>query len=373
MSQHHRQSVLPIVITRPDIATAMLSAPLSMTFDASTHPNPGDRAAAWRDAFSITVDVQFAESEVENFAASVRYQPLGSVLMVERRYTSHTVIRNRKTIARTGSEHLIFHYFLKGGIAGLVGGRNIDVMAGDCFIYDMRGTLCIHMLAGHFIGLIIPRRIFEEAAGRSATVHGLILRAGSAPAGFLGATITSLADHAPCLGANPRHRFGAALTELIAASIEDVDDALAATPHASRSASNRASARPAATPTRLRRHIDRHAADPAFNPDALASAFGLSRATLYRAFGSEGGVAEAIRRRRAALALSALNAVKSLPASLDLVARASGFHDAAALRRGLRAVYGASPATLRRHAILSNSETGPSSLAIGALFDGLPS
>ena len=348
----------------------MAGAHADFTFNRDTHPNPNDRIAAWSDSFSQTVDVQFNKNEIEDFSASIRYEPLGKILLVERRYTSHTVIRSRDTIARTGRENLIFHYFLQGGIVGMVGAQRTDVVAGDCFMYDMRETMRINMRSGHFIGLIIPSRIFEEALGRSARLHGLVLRTGGPQAFFLGQMMIAIAEQARHLGVSSREKFGAALIRLLAASVEGLLEEQGNVRHEVPPMSLRAGM-PTATFTRLQRHIDRNAADPAYNPGALATAFGLSRATLYRKFQSEGGVADAIRARRATLARQAMMRAERKPAPLAAIAQASGFSSIAAMRRAFHLLYGASPAGLQGHSIDAQAMPRSCSLVIGALFDDL--
>ena len=119
---------------------------------------------------------------------------------------------------------------------------------------------------------------------------------------------------------------------------------------------------------RLSRHIHRHATDPGYDADALARANGLSRSALYKLFQPSGGIAVAIRRRRAALALRLLMDGEGL--NLPDVAKSSGFSNERALRRALWAEYDATPSALRR-AGQARDRDGPD-LAIGALFDNLP-
>lgn len=350
----------------------MINGPVAMTFDATTYPDPDERVAAWRDAFSLTVDVRFDKTEIEHFAGSFRYHSFGSVLLVERRYTRHAVVRSKSTIDRTGKEHLIFHFFLEGGAVGIVGGQKIDVTSGDCFMYDTRGTLQITMRAGCFVGLIMPRRLFEAAAGPIGQLHGLVLRAQGAQAGFIGQMLIALAERAGRLAETSSQALGTALIGVVGASMASSYQDAAGMPLRMQPPAQGVAAAPVATVARLRRHIERNAANPAYTPEALASAFGLSRATLYRAFRPIGGVARVIQQRRAAVALQLLTKGTSDRASLSEIARASGFQDVAGLRRAFHTVYGASPTTLQKHPVGAGTEPGPSSLAIGALYDDLP-
>jgi AraC-like DNA-binding protein len=48
----------------------------------------------------------------------------------------------------------------------------------------------------------------------------------------------------------------------------------------------------------MRRHLDEHLDNPELGVASLCAAFGASRATIYRGFADEGGVARYVTRRR---------------------------------------------------------------------------
>ena len=348
----------------------MSRVPFSRIFDSANFANCQDRIAAWRDSFALTVDVCFDDSEIRDFSGAISYHRLGNVLLVQRRYTSHTVIRSRQTIARTGSEKIIFHFFENGGIVGTAGNRNLSVEAGDCFIYDTASTIRIRMLAGQFIGLVIPRRLFRESIGRSTDLHGLTLPSSEPAACIVKPMLKAVADQADRLDTRSSHAFGAALVSMVAASIDTLDDRLEFSP---KSPMRLSGTLPIATLTRLLRNIERKAADPAFTPERLAAAFDLSRATLYRKFQGVGGVAGVIRARRATLAFKALTTKDENPPPLSTVALTCGFQNAAEMRRALHSVYGSTPAALRKSAcgIETAAEILPSSILIGSLYDDM--
>lgn len=343
---------------------------LRLRFDASTHPDPTKRVEAWRDAFAASVDVGVAPGETDDFAAGADFCPLGPALLADTRYTDHTVVRDRRTIARTGGKQIILDVFTEGGITGQVGGRPCMAKAGDCFVMDMRGTFRLRLSKGRFIGFIMPRNLFQEASVGSATLHGRVLPAGSPTAMLLGAMLTSLVDAAPRMTPATAEAIGRAMITLVAACLCEAEGS-ALRPKAP-------STRP--SPTRrsdpslvqLRRHIERHAADPAYDPDVLARAFGLSRSALYRLFRPHGGVADAIRRRRADLAFRALTSKELGRRPLSEIARASGFPDARTLKRTLRTIFDATPGDLRESRFDAVPGTGDAGLEIGALFDNLP-
>ena len=347
----------------------MADKALSFRFNAATHRNPDERVAAWRDAFAASVDVNISADQTAAFAASANFCTLGPALLAEARYTEHSVVRDRRTIARTGGEQVILDFFTEGGFVGTVDGRSCAVNTGDCFVMDMRGTFHVKLLRGRFIGFIMPRALFERSAAAPVRLHGLVLPAGSPKAMVLGSMLTSLATAGPAFSPTQAEAIGRGTISLVAACLIEAGEA-ARKPQAARSSPD------IQLPTslvRLRRHIERHAADPAYDPDALARAFGLSRSSLYRLFRPQGGVAEAIRRRRADLALSALSKAGENGRNLTEIARQSGWPDARAMRRGLHTVFAAAPKELRGREAAFEPGTGDAGLKIGALFDKLAS
>lgn len=93
----------------------------------------------------------------------------------------------------------------------------------------------------------------------------------------------------------------------------------------------------------IRHYINRHLGDLDLGPEKLARAFGLSRAGLYRALVDEGGVAEAITRRRMARAFAQLATAVPARGLVKNVAYATGYDDPAHFMRVFRRHLGVRP------------------------------
>ena len=345
----------------------MADVPLHLLFDRRSYPEAVARCAAWRQAFSLSVDTVFAADQIEGFEASARFRSLGSVLLTDTSYTAHTVARDRRTVARTGGEQVILDVFVDGGFGGRVGGHLSTVKPGDCFVMDMRGIFRLRLKQGRFIGLIMPRPLFDDALGADASLHGLVLPASSPAAQMLGALLCAAANRMHDLSPELADALGPALLGIVCVCLRHaVGASRSVTARHDANRTRQCSVKP--TMARLSRHIHRHATDPGYDADALARANGLSRSALYKLFQPSGGIAVAIRRRRAALALRLLMDGEGL--NLPDVAKSSGFSNERALRRALWAEYDATPSALRR-AGQARDRDGPD-LAIGALFDNLP-
>ena len=339
-------------------AEVVPSAPdpaLHLRIDARTHPDPAARVAAWADAMSLSVETMFTREQAEGFEGSLSFYPLGPALLVDARCTPHTMLRTRETITRSGDAHILLDVFTVGGFRGVYGGKPLTIGPGDCFLMDFRRTLRVDIETSRFIGFVVPRGLFEAQAD-----SGLRFEAGTAEASVLGALLEGLAAQAARLSAFRAASIGPGLVALVDACIRE------------RNARSRRD--PQLTPkseprlAQVLRYVERHAADPGLDISRLCAAFGLSRTALYRLCRSKGGVAEIIRQQRAKIAHHLLIEAGQTGASVESIARASGFSDSRSLRRALRDLHDASPSQLRKSGHVASAET-LYGIEIGALFD----
>ena len=93
----------------------------------------------------------------------------------------------------------------------------------------------------------------------------------------------------------------------------------------------------------MRRYVDAHLGDPDLGPARIAAVFGVSRASVFRAFESTGGVAQTIVQRRMAHAFDTLSTAEASRGLIKSVAFASGYDDPAHFCRVFRRHLGVSP------------------------------
>ena len=312
---------------------------IRLCFDKKTHPSAIDRVNAYRDAMSASADIEVRPEEIEPFQARLDYHRLGSVLLVDLNATRHTIVRRASTRSRAPFDHVLVDLFAAGGMLLRAGNTAINVAAGDCVMLDFNATWRAEAEAGvRFLGAVIPRELFDDRTGAVLAVHGRVFRAGSREACLIAPLMETLSKQAPHLREPLASAAGHSLISLIGACA--VAQGASILPGRS--------PRPVASLASLRLYIDRHAAEPDLGPARLCEDFGLSRSALYRLFKPSGGIAEAIRRRRAALALQMLREQGGTSRSLDEIARASGFPDGRTLRRSFLEVYQALPTEIRK-------------------------
>jgi AraC-like DNA-binding protein len=310
-----------------------------LRFDTQTYPDPLARAEAWHDAFAPSAVPVLTPEQTRTLSGRLDLHPLGPVVLVQIAASPQTLVRDRALLSRLTYDHLIFDLFLEGSARGHAGGRPLAIEAGDCVMFDLKRTMHLRISAFRLQALILPRRRLATRVGALGAVDGLMFPAGSPEARLLSATLSELVAQAPRLTEAGGAALGLGVAGVIAACVaaRTADEAMGG------------AGRPAAdaNAVQLRRHLERHAMDPAFDPARLAAEFGLSRAGLYRAFRSKGGVAAAIRRWRADRAVRLLRDPAWSGRSVEAVARASGFTDARVLRRALRDLHGMTSAQMR--------------------------
>ncbi|AMB44400.1 helix-turn-helix domain-containing protein [Methylobacterium sp. AMS5] len=341
--------------------SATVPEPVHLRVDRHSHPDPTVRARVWQAATSVSMETALAPGDLDGFEGSVGVHPIGPFLAVDLSMAPATLVRGTSSRALWKHDHIIADCMVSGRMHGHVSGRPVDVRAGDCLIVDLKGGMHLRVDPMRLVGLIMPRAVFQAAAGEAAAVDGVVFAAGSPAGQVLGPLLTSLAAGV----GNIPDRAALAL----ARAVVGVTAAFVAP---ERKVPGEASERvPAAPPplAQLRRFIDREAARPDFGVESLCVQFELSRSMLYRVFAPDGGVAAVIRRRRAALAVRLLTQADSAALPLAEVARASGFGTERSLRNALQEFYGASPRTIMREGIEAETRDEAAAAEISRLFD----
>ncbi|WCS28910.1 AraC family transcriptional regulator (plasmid) [Methylobacterium sp. NMS14P] len=345
-------------------ASSAAPEPVLLRFDRQTHPDPSARARAWQAAMSVSMDTVFEPGDLENFVGIAGVRPLGPFILCDLTTTTGTALRQRMTRAKWKHDHVILDVLVSGTLRGEIGGTAVSLGVGDCVMFDLCGGMRLRLDRTRVIGLIMPRAVFDKHVGGHIAVDGLVFEATTPQAQVIGPLLTSLNAQAAHLPDPVVRALALAVVSVTAACIAPV--------RAVKDRSQRKhTSKPSATLARLRRFIDRQAAQPEFGVETLCTQFELSRTALYRLFKPAGGVAEAIRRRRAALAVQILMRPGSSPVKGAEIAHASGFGNERSLRNALREFYSASPREIIRDRGANLKQRERPAADFGQLFDGL--
>jgi AraC-like DNA-binding protein len=244
-------------------------------------------------------------------------------------------------VASGGLDHALVQLYVEGGFTGLADDRPVTVEPGDIVIFDLSRTL--NTQASDFGNI---------------SLHGLVLRAEAPFTGVLASYLVALVERMPTLGpaeADVAAKATAALVTTILSAQEE---------------RGAPAGRAIASPFRkVSLEIDRRLRDSALDPDTLASALGMSRATLYRTFEAVGGVADHIRRRRLSIAAVAMAAPENQRRTLADIAFDSGFASESAFNRAFKLAFGLPPSQARkRSAQLWSPSGGTRNIELGADF-----
>ncbi|MCW4463291.1 helix-turn-helix domain-containing protein [Sphingomonas sp. BT-65] len=182
--------------------------------------------------------------------------------------------------------------------------------------------------------LMIPRALAESVFGPVRSLHGAVISpSGSA---LLRTHLRQLQQSVHDIPAAQGERMSGVLLDLIAVSLSMEGRPVAPT----------ADAFDGAVRQRALAIIDARLGSAQLNPASLARSLGVSRSTLYRLFGADGGVNACIRQRRLEHVHQLLGqSTTSEP--IAVLAERWGFCDAAHFGRLFRAAYGMTPGEYR--------------------------
>lgn len=184
------------------------------------------------------------------------------------------------------SQHVLLRLYRQGEADGLFGGAAFRTRPGEIHLFD-QGPECSgatgewHQMASAFVPY--------AAIGYDPSRHSGHIRVGpeTAAGRMLWSSMESLFAELPRAAAPE----ASAMTTGFAGLIEGL--LLSGEPSAACSRDFDATRRLA-----MRRYLDDHLTDSGLGAASLATAFGASRATIYRDFAEEGGVARFVTRRR---------------------------------------------------------------------------
>lgn len=188
--------------------------------------------------------------------------------------------------ARKAGDVLLVRFYWEGSSEGIFRDAPFRTRPGEIHLFDQAGE-CQGVSAGwnRMTSVFLP----YSAVRYERKHHPDHVRVGSddAPGRMLWASMASLFAALPRAGRAEASTLASAFADLIATLVLAGD----------RSAG---SSRQFETARRLamRRYLDEHLADPGLGVARLCAAFGASRATVYRDFAEEGGVARFVTRRR---------------------------------------------------------------------------
>jgi len=327
--------------------TALDDAPIPCIRYAS---DPAKRSAMRDEVQHLLRDMLAFESprELHHQTYDCDTHLLGSMALVVRNHTPHSLIRGRHEIRSSQLDHYgLLLATTTGGVDVDSDGRRVRVQAGQPVLVDMARVGCGHFGTGSSITLYLPRDALDAMLPRRFDLHGVTPT--GAGGRVLAAYLQSLVAVLPDLRQRDAAHAMTAALNLMAASLAPSFDGLGL-------------ARESVEHTLLRRaqrFVEDNIANPDLNAADLCAALNVSRSVIYKVFEPHQGIRAYISERRLARCHGAIAEAKGKVYMTQLADR-FGIRSAAQFSRAFRRHYGYSPSEVHGHAMTSGALAGRS-------------
>jgi AraC-like DNA-binding protein/mannose-6-phosphate isomerase-like protein (cupin superfamily) len=275
----------------------------------------------------------------------------GNALLVETRITDVEYDRTPAHIARGGMDHYHVTLCLEGEMQFSSGRREVTLRPGDIVLLDMgqpnRTVLRGGGVRTHLRAIILPRAMLAPRLAHPDSATAVLLPSVHPHAGLL-------ASHFAALGPPVEPEAGSveatveAIADLIAAAAGGTADIVASVERAERHLYL----------TMIKRRVATNLETDTLTVEELCRHFQISRATLYRLFEADGGLAHYVREQRLHLAFRRLISPAAQDDRLIDLAVGMRFSSDSTFIRAFRRKFGLTPGELRELADNWLRETG---------------
>ena len=300
-----------------------------------------NQALSWRDQLTVS-DLNLSAAQVANgFNGVIDVYRVGDMVFLDSRTDSQV---QQRTLARISTDNLrsyVFHIHLEGNVDTMTGGRSrqATVQSGPGILaLDLNQPMRMERFAAcRAIALFVPRSLLESVLPDAEWIHGRVVGYSSPLTHLIREHVLALTLNLPKMSGAEAERALLACAHLLATAFGK-QARLIGTAHA---------AIRAATLAMIKRYIRANLHNTALSPDFLACALKVPRATLYRMFELEGGVAAYIYHRRLREAANELARFPKL--AVKDIAYGLGFDNASNFTRAFRHAFDMTPQDLRSH------------------------
>jgi AraC-like DNA-binding protein len=294
-----------------------------------TPPDRAQRARAWCEHLAPVFRAQLAPSADLPDGIEMTTYNFGEILVGSVAAPGQRLERDARMIARQGIDHVLLQFYAAGRSRITVGARDYVVQPSQMVAFDLCQPILVEADAVSATNLMLPRKLLADHLPAIESHHGEPLDYGAEPVRRLFHTyLTTLAASAERIEPHQTRKLAEAAANLCGACFTPGEGTV-----------------PVAHPLAaiaVRQFIEAEMGSDAFGVETIVARFGLSRATLYRLFDAEGGVANYIRERRLLRAIRLLTQPGGRP-RVSSVAYATGFSDEKTFSRAFRRRFGFLP------------------------------
>lgn len=309
---------------------------------------PHRQLLTWRESVGHIIDVLPSAAQAKRpFSASIDHYAVGDVTFTDCRSDAMLLERSVARISTDNIRAFAFQVFETGSIQSVADfyPKGLRRPSGKSILaLDMNQPVRMQRNACQVLTLFIPRAQVEAAFPDADSIHGRILEDGTPLTRLLVEHVLSLNRNMPTINAGEAQNAMRVSTELLVAAFGQ---------QMQLSGNARAAVR-SATFGQVRRQIQLNLHQAHLSPESLINTLQLSRATLYRMFEHEGGLAAYIRNCRLRAAADEL--VKFPHVAVVDVAYGLGFKSASDFSRSFRRAYAMTPQDLRAYGTRGSRE-----------------
>ena len=326
----------------PPAAVVPASAPPLIIHQHFTVANETVRlqAPAWSDYVSRTLESPVSRSQLVNgFRGEIDTYVLKDMIYMDIRTDALLQARTATRISRDNMRDYVFHVAVEGIIETVTGSlqqcKSAQFVPGILALDMGQPMRMTRPTYARVLAFFLPRAIVESEIPDAQSIHGKVVAYTSPLTRLILDHLLTLCRHLPTMdGANKEHAIRTCAQLIVAAFGKQTR----------LSGGARASAN-AAMFDKIQRYIQENLYRQNLSPESVLLAFPLPRATLYRMFEHEGGLAVYIRNCRLHKAANEL--IKSPETAVMEIAYKLCFSSASHFTHVFHRAYGMAPQEFR--------------------------
>jgi AraC-like DNA-binding protein len=301
---------------------------------------------AWQERMSPVYDIRPSSKQAEDtFDASLSRYTIDNLSLFDFRTGPNLAVRSLGRVSTESIRDFSFSVFLQGPPGQFLGGKprpdapHIPQVP-SILALDMDQPCTVRSFHGRILLLFVPRVLVDRSFPDAASLHGRWIHATTPLTRLLIEHLVALRRQIVGLSKEQAHQSFLTTVELVLAAFSR---------QAGLFGNGRAAVR-AAVYGQVRRYVETNLHDPNLSPDSVLASLHLSRASVYRIFEHEGGLAAYIRNRRLRMAADEL--VRFPHLEVQDIASGLGFNDASSFTRAFRRAFDIAPRELHQYAPL---------------------
>lgn len=323
---------------KPTATRASDRMPSQFRLDLSVAPGNAHEFDLWRSGMEPLFAMDAPDEEARSsFAVKMTSFQFADVAIIFGNSSAASFKRTAPMIARSGFDNICLLVYTKGGCVLNIEGHAAEVNAGDICFLDLSRRCTLLAPNYESLTLILPRAMLEPHVANLDDLHGRILSRSSPLNAMLFNHMQILFAEAASLNSEDAHAAASGTAALIAAfsgPSENGRDTIAQFEFV-------------VSLHTLRRFVEDHLSRSDLGPDFICRHFGVSRATLYRAFQPVGGVSHYIHQRRLMRAYRMITDRNQAHLRVGAIAARCGFSNNSVFSRSFRQAYDMAPSELR--------------------------